>query len=86
MPVVVDVPMQCSLADGHIMRALYKEISTTPANVNELGPGRFLLRSTDGKLFCLHIGVLKLASPVLAAYVKGFWFTAKLAFLAALIV
>ena len=73
--VVGDVPVQCSLADAHYGRVLYEEISTAPANENALEPGCFLLQSTDGKLFCLNIGVLKLASPVLAAYVKGLLLT-----------
>ena len=72
MPAVVDVPVQCALADGHYGRVLSKEISTTPAaDEHEFAPGRFLLQSNDGKLFWLHYDVIKAASPVLAAYAKG---------------
>ena len=68
--VVIDaVPHQSALHPDHFALKLYTQINTPVSD--HLGPGRFLLQSTDGKLLCLHYDVLKLASPVLIAYYNG---------------
>ena len=75
------IPSTCVLPADYFAHCLFTEISTLPDNEHPLQAGRFLIRSNDGVLYCVHNEVMKVSSTVLAKYYQGYYCVLLLDFL-----